>query len=196
MKPVFVYFNGPPRSGKDECVKGLWMWAKRRPKTNGEVRIYKISMARPLKLALGALIGRNLSEVEAAKEDEIAPGLTGRQALISLSTWAKGTIRKDILALLALDEVRRILATVAGKPIVPVFAFSDIGFEFELDPFVRGYPGCEHLLIRLFRHGFSFRGDNREYIQGFDRTTDVKDKKEVADLHREVASIVEELIHD
>lgn len=83
-------------------------------------------------------------------------GMTQREFLIKISEeWVKPTFGEDYFGQAASLQA----ANVDGDCI-----FTDSGFPLEVEPFkVAGY---EVVLFRLYRKGYNFHGDSRDYLFG------------------------------
>lgn len=147
-----IFFNGPPRSGKDTAVNylaGTRLWGS-------------FKMSQPLKDAARAFFDispHGVKSLEAIK-DEPLPELfddSYRKVQISLSEdWAKPRYGADVFGKLAARRVSHILS--------PVALCSDSGFAEEAEPILRQIGRKNALLVRLHRSGHTFTGDSRSYI--------------------------------
>lgn len=154
-----IFFNGPPRSGKDTICDLL---ASKR-------RLARLKFADPLKDQCCALLGIDRAELERIKDfpHPVFNGGTPRQYLINLSEKLIKPIYGD--QFFGKASVHKI----EYNNIRGLIAFSDSGFKSEAVPVVKlvGLQRC--VKINIMRKGTSFENDSRSYwhmdgLQEFD----------------------------
>lgn len=146
-----IFFNGPPRAGKDTGTGLLTRL------TQATI----ISFAEPLKLQTAALLGVSLKELEAIK-DLPHPALNGgtpRQYMINLSEKMIKPCYGDEffghVAVNKLNKTQNILSNLIG--------FSDSGFASEAKPVVTRFGIDNCVKIEIERDGCDFTNDSRSY---------------------------------
>lgn len=170
-----IFLNGPPKSGKDTAVRFIlkeWLNVRHR------------KFASPLKAACAGLFGIEgelLKELEAEGspiKNEPRPELFGhtwREALIWLSEKCmKPHYGKDVFGQLMANELL--------KPTPSRFTvISDAGFPDEAMPVMKrfGIQNCH--LFRIYREGYTFNGDSRNYWFENDLPNDLH----IEDIHNE-----------
>lgn len=165
LAPKAVLFNGPPRCGKDSLSDGIVGCAD----FKGHYR-EKLSFGRFPKEGAHASFGLKVrfDHYEDSKDvpSEDFLGMTPRQAYITHSEqYMKPCYGKDVYARLMVSLIKRKLdkITIHHKP--PMFMFSDIGFQEELDVLANDVFGAENtLLVQLHRIGADFKNDSRTYV--------------------------------
>lgn len=156
MQTKVIIFNGPPGSGKDhaclylrhisDSIHHLEFKSKLIELT---CAIYDITIKE-----FYSIYTRELKELPS----EIFNGLSPRQALIFVSEDViKPKFGKDYMGVSATKRIQQ------NK----INAFSDGGFYEELEP-VYNKVGAENMLIaRIYRNGYTYEGDSRNYIKSF-----------------------------
>jgi hypothetical protein len=153
MNKKIVFFNGPPRVGKDTLVMGL---------LSKFPTAINIKFSTPLKTALPVFFGLTQSQIDMLEQNKDAPrnyflGKSWRDVQISLSEdWAKpifgnrvfGNITKNI---------------IENEDDTNIFLISDSGFQEEAAALVEQFGKENCLLIRLKREGTNFDNDSRSY---------------------------------
>jgi len=146
-----IFFNGPPRSGKDTACSLVGI------RTQATV----ISFAAPLKLQTAVLLGVSLVELEAIKDlpHPALKGGTPRQYMINLSEkMIKPCYGDDFSGHVAIDKIER-----SSNILSDMVLFSDSGFRSEAEPVVNRY-GLENCVkIEIERDGSDFSNDSRSY---------------------------------
>jgi len=164
-KPIIVFVNGPARSGKDTFGTAM-------VDAFGSRRVYLTKMAKALKERTHALYGltgwieRDVLPAHDAFEDvKDAPnacflGLTPRQAYIAVSErYMKPLHGQDVWG-------RMLLRDIQECPHEPeIVVITDSGFAAEALPTINHFGAERCILVRLRRHGFTFEGDSRGYIE-------------------------------
>lgn len=157
-----IFFNGPPRSGKDTAVEAVGNDRDFRER-------YHIVIDRssaPMKNAIGAMFDRNPIELEATK-DRINPVLlhmTYRTAQIKLFQWMARTFEPGILGLLLGRRLTRQMALFDSVDVPLLALIPDMGNDEELTSFLEYVSPENILIVRLSRSGTSFDGDCRTYV--------------------------------
>jgi len=153
MSKKIVFFNGPPRVGKDTLVMGLLS-------TFPTSRNIKFST--PLKTALPVFFGLTQAQIDALEQNKDTPrnyflGKSWRDVQISLSEeWAKPTFGKRVFG----DITKNI---IENEDDANIFLISDSGFQEEAAALVEQFGKENCLLIRLKREGTNFDNDSRSY---------------------------------
>lgn len=152
MTKKVIFFNGPPRCGKDTSVNRL-------------VKLYMdaehIKFSDPMKEALPVFFGLSKNEtymIENKKEEKLEEllGMSWREVQISLSeTWAKPTFSKEVFGKIALNKIKKSNSSL--------FFISDSGFVEEAATIINSIGENNCLLIRLYREGCDFSKDSRSY---------------------------------
>lgn len=173
-----VFFNGPPRCGKDTVVKRLL-----------KLNIYnsqEIKFSSPLKESLPIFFGLSAEEVnnlEMNKEvsSDLLLGKSWREAQISLSeTWAKPIFGKDVFGKIALNKI------YSGKK--DISFISDSGFLSEAETVINSLGQENCLLVRMYRIGCDFSKDSRSYWS--------HDYKQLKEIHIHNDSTIEKLVNN
>lgn len=162
-RPVVIFINGPPRSGKDTLGNGLRNIAIDRD------RVYLTKMAKPLKERTHALYGlfgpdgkplpHDAFELVKDEPREEFLGLTPRNAYIEVSErYMKPVHGQDVWGKMLVKDVEHERGT---RDIVTV---TDSGFACEAEPVIRRFGVERCLLLRLYRENCSFINDSRSYI--------------------------------
>lgn len=165
MKLILI--NGAPKSGKDFAAHAIESWAKDKMSFVWE------KFSKPHKVAFAAMMNKsvdtwgNVEHYEDHK-DRIIPalGVSYRQWQIDFSEkFMKPLYGDEIFAKLfiARTELRR--ETPGYLCVV-----SDCGFQVELDVITRTWFNPDVLLIRIYREGYSFAGDSRQFVYAHKRS--------------------------
>lgn len=162
MDTKVIFFNGPPRCGKDTAAKYLFQ-------TRKGVVFDRFSM--PCKMAFAALLTHagkqaninefgDLEPYESTKGDNIPwLGVSYRQWQIDFSEkFMKPLYGDDIFARLFIERNRE----QKGK--AKLIVIPDSGFASEVGPIVDHFGEKNCLLVRTHRPGYDFTGDSRSYI--------------------------------
>lgn len=152
-----VFFNGPPRSGKDTLAKALAIMAP----AYRVVKFAKILKERTH--ALYGLVDLPHDFFESTKDIPQAAfmGLSPRQAYINVSERCMKPVHGDeVFGRLLLGEIS---FTEKGRG----FLISDSGFAPEAMPIINHYGAENCLLVRIHAEdrGCSFSNDSRGYIE-------------------------------
>lgn len=153
MSKKIVFFNGPPRVGKDTLVMGL---------LNKFPTSRNIKFSTPLKTALPVFFGLTQAQIDALEQNKDTPrnyflGKSWRDVQISLSEdWAKPTFGKRVFG----DITKNI---IENEDDANIFLISDSGFQEEAAALVEQFGKENCLLIRLKREGTNFDNDSRSY---------------------------------
>lgn len=163
-QPTIVFVNGPARSGKDTFGTAM-------VDAFGSRRVYLTKMAKQLKERTHALYGltnwidRELAPHDAFEDVKDEPnhwfmGITPRQAYIGVSElYMKAVHGQDVWG-------RMLLRDILECPHEPeLVVITDSGFAAEAVPTIKHFGADNCILVRLRRHGFTFAGDSRSYIE-------------------------------
>jgi hypothetical protein len=188
-----IWFNGPPKSGKDTCANYI------RDKLGADYCLH-IKLADPINNALRGLFSyideETWIELRESKKDakvDILMNKSLRDSFISFSEdWAKKFYSPDIFGLIAAERIR--LAIKQNKNIHTV-VFSDSGFVEELLAVKRVISHANHYLIRIHREGYSFVNDSRSYLSNICETElDIQNTSFLA-LFRELDKVLQPILH-
>lgn len=155
-----VLLNGPPGVGKDTLAVLL-----------GDYGFHHHCFKEQLYQETASFFGVPLHTFKAWAQNrdkkevhQAALGMSPREALIHVSEEVikpkHGKTYFGKAAALRCERQRSKLAV-----------FSDSGFAEEVEPLVEHFDTV--VLIRLYREGYSFAGDSRAYLDGFQHTYDV-----------------------
>jgi hypothetical protein len=143
--------NGPPRSGKDTFGEFCL--------TQENVEIIKF--AEPLHAAARASVPpRELEYYAYTHKEEVIPslGISYRQLCIEISeNFYKPTFGIDVFGRIA-------ASTMSGLGKGYTWVITDSGFAYEAKPVIDLVGASNCTLIRLHRHGCSYKNDSRSYI--------------------------------
>ena len=168
-----IFFNGPPRSGKDTAANAMVRYMT--VKDLAHVSPYKLSIATPLKKAtheLYGITGKDHNYYEQQKDEPQSKllGLTPREAYMSLAeTYAKVLHDKSffgkvfVTRLKEFDREVNVRATINQELVIFI---SDCGFIDEIIPIIAKAGKANCLLIRVGRSGYDFSKDSRGYLNG------------------------------
>lgn len=157
-----ILLNGPPRSGKDTAAG--FILAEYGPS------VAILRMSEPIKSAFAGMMLEYTqyeanSRVHASFEenkDQQHPFLrvSYRQWQIDFSErFMKPRYGNNIFARLFLRNIQGGWCKDADVVVVP-----DCGFQIEFETLLAAFGPSDISLIRLYRQGYSFAGDSREYI--------------------------------
>lgn len=159
MTKKIILFNGCPSSGKDWASKYLL----NKYQDNNKGLIFKTDkFARVLKERTHALYGfswkpHDFYELVKEVPTEDFMGLTPRQAYINVSEiYFKQVHGKDVFG--------KILAKEIDKYKWDVLFITDSGFIEEAEVLINKYGEENVILVRIYRDGYSFKGDSRNYL--------------------------------
>lgn len=153
MNKKIIFFNGPPRSGKDTIVTRL---LSRFPTAQD------IKFSTPLKTSLPVFFGLSSSQIKLLEQDKEVPkdyflGKSWREVQISLSEeWAKPVFGGRVFG----NITRNI---IDNNEDANIFLISDSGFQEEASALIEHFGKANCLLIRLKREGTDFSKDSRSY---------------------------------
>lgn len=154
---MLIVLNGPPGAGKDTLALAL----------NKAVGMRTLSFKKPMWEIAEALLGSlkfeefcDLYHDRATKEQPQAwlAGLSPRQFFIHISeNVAKPLFGDEYFGLRLKEDYDDIILSGDSMAVV-----SDGGFSTELFPFIKAHE--EVVVFRLYREGYSFGGDSRNYL--------------------------------
>ena len=195
-----IFFNGPPRSGKDTAALHTIEKFNFLPTVDKDWRARKVQtvhfdrFAMPIKLAFAACVGVSADKYgvvepyESTKED-IIPwlGVSYRQWQIDFSEkFMKPFYGKNIFSQLFVTRNK----DRPGLIVVP-----DSGFLEEVGPVAENFGSSNVLLVRIHRPGFTFAGDSRSYITGVgDIEYDVHNDSTQENFEKKIEAIVSDFI--
>lgn len=152
MNKKIIFFNGPPRSGKDTIVNRL---LKR------YLYCENIKFSNPLKTALPVFFGLSKEQIDSLESEKETPkdyllGKSWRETQISLSEdWAKKIFGSRVFGDITLNVVK-------NSP-NQLFLISDSGFQEEAGSLIEYFGKDNCLLLRISRKGTNFSNDSRSY---------------------------------
>lgn len=160
----FLLFNGPPRSGKDTAALAAWDYLTETPRWNKYSPVWE-KFSFPNKRAFAGQMNGfidnwgNVEDYEDKKGEDIPIlGVSYRQWQIDYSEkFMKPMYGEDIFGRLLLKRC----LDFTTKPNTPIFIVSDCGFQVEVEA-LRGHNVC---LFSMLRHGTSFEGDSRQWVE-------------------------------
>jgi hypothetical protein len=188
-----IWFNGPPKSGKDTCAKYVI-------DKLGINHCLHIKLADPINKALRGLFSHidkeTWNELREFKKDikvDILMNKSLRDSFISFSEdWAKKFYGPDIFGIIAAERIQ--LATKQNRSIHTV-VFSDSGFVEELLAVKRVINNAKHFLIRIHRDGCSYKNDSRSYLSNVCETELDIQNTSLLDLFRELDNVLQTILH-
>lgn len=167
MTTKVIFFNGPPRCGKDTAairtMNKFSQWHDRHDDRDGHIKFDRFAM--PLKFGFAGIAAAdcvdkfgNVEPYESKKGEVIDwLGVSYRQFQIDLSEkFMKPFYGEDIFARLFIQRNMNF----RGKAIV----VPDSGFVEEVAPIAEHFGMDNILLLRIHRPGTDFTGDSRSYL--------------------------------
>jgi len=184
-----IWFNGPPKSGKDTCANYI------RDKLGTNYCLH-IKLADPINRALRGLFSHideeTWTELRESKKDikvDVLMHKSLRDSFISFSEdWAKKFYTPEIFGLIAAETIK--LAIKKNNNIHTV-VFSDSGFQEELLAVKRSIKSAKHFLIRIHREGCNYTNDSRSYLNNVCETELDIQNTSFLELFRELDSILQ-----
>lgn len=187
-----VFFNGPPRSGKDLAGKML-------AEMLGE-GVVQLKFAEPLKLATHAALAmlQGLPNIpapaafEATKDEPMVEflGVTPRQAYIGMSeNFCKPLFGPGVFGELL---ARKVNALPEDTRYVIV---TDCGFQEELDVFLE-LVDAEVTVAQIHRDGYDFAEDSRGYVQIPGSTEILYNRGTIQDFRLQVVYLMTALLEN
>lgn len=159
MNKKIIFFNGPPRVGKDTIVTGL---LSRFPTAQN------IKFSTPLKSALPVFFGLTQSQIDNLEQNKDTSkdyflGKSWREVQIYLSeNWAKPIFGNKVFGNITKNIIN-------NDHDANIFLISDSGFQEEAEALIDHFGKENCLLIRLKRENTNFDNDSRSYwVNKFD----------------------------
>lgn len=198
-----IFFNGPPRAGKDAAARFL----HNSQLGSKEKRVYKasIKMAAPLKNAVHSLFGlhgvpHGAFEHSKDKPSPMLEQYKPRDLYISMSEdYVKKHFDEFFFGKIAVTQVKEALSSVpkCTPGDIMLILVSDSGFAPEALPLIEEYGAENCLLVRLRREGCDFRNDSRSYIhlnkEGL-LETDISNNGSLEDLEAILYKVAKEFV--
>lgn len=164
-----ILFNGPPRSGKDTAASYAQAYClrNRRVPYRRALASYFFDIMAPILAVPAAELIRTYEDEKDTKKYN---GFSLRELIILFSrTFAWPTFGDNFLAVRTADQwlrpcLQRHDPGVTERLGPPVFIISDLGRPSELLPFLPFFDPEDILIIRLYREGYSFENDCRQYV--------------------------------
>lgn len=187
-----IFFNGPPKCGKDEAAKFLRAnWDALDLPGNPILRRF----SHPNKMAFAGLVDAkidadgNVETWEAAK-DHPHPLLNGK----SYRQWQIDFSEKFMKPLYGDDIFGRLFVNaVHDKTNSSVYLVPDCGFEVEPETVVTLLPKARVFLIRIYRRGCDFSLDSRSYIEApsipYENVYNIHNNGDLAHYHDTLAKL-------
>lgn len=154
---TIVFFNGPPRAGKDTAGSVLF---------DRTTTVHIDKFARMLKESCHAAYGVRLRHKPAPHDyfesnkdtpQSVFFGKTPRQIYIAFSeTYMKPTHGQDVFGKMLLEDLR--------YKSHRFIAITDSGFVKEADVLINHYGAANCVLVRLSRDGCDYSNDSRSHI--------------------------------
>ena len=171
-KPVVIMFNGPPRSGKDSACEIIM---EHFPEVHyayfKEVLYEETAKILGLNFTFWARVCQNNNLKDLPMLD-LTPGkasglMTPRDILIYLAEkvlkpqhGVDFIARKTASTIVDLIKLQREQSNEAAVIVVP-----DLGFDYEIDTFREMLPNAHVISVAVYRPGFTFEGDSRNYVK-------------------------------
>lgn len=170
MKPIII-LNGPPGCGKDTI-------ASRLTKHQYIGMSFKSPMFRIAKTVLGPnRFDDFMKKYNNRKlKEKVWPviGMSPRQFMIHVSEdFVKPLMGQNTFGYLAAEDVKVI---ISDMPWAKGVVFSDGGFPSELEDLSK-VEGAFPFVVRLYREGYTFEGDSRNYMETSDLDITLVDGK-------------------
>ena len=171
-KPVVIMFNGPPRSGKDSACEIIM---KHFPEVHyayfKDILYEETAKILGLNYSFWARVCQNNNLKDLPMLD-LTPGkssglMTPRDILIYLAEKVlKPKYGQDFIArgtadtIVELIQLQREQSNEAAVIVVP-----DLGFDYEIDTVRKMIPDAHVVSVAVYRPGFTFEGDSRNYVK-------------------------------
>lgn len=173
-----ILFNGPPRSGKDECAKILIRHRL----------CYVERFSNPLKRTISALLDRSMSDLEETKDEKLY--FDNKCSYRDLQIWLSEECMKPkfgqrVFGWLLGERLLRVDTSLPSYVIIP-----DSGFEAELFG-LEDTGAWDIRVIRIERPGRTFDGDSRSYLPHPDYT--IFNDGTLEDLETELMSAIKDI---
>jgi hypothetical protein len=170
LKPIFIIFNGPPRSGKDTAKDSVARWLKDNYR---DTYVANITFSDLMKSSLPILYGIDIDEwnerYNSDAKDEPWDKLFGwsqRQILIS---YAEEQLKRihgtDVFPRLLKNKIESTMKRVWQEHRQQCVFLMDVGFDEEFKEFTEMVGKDRCMLIKIERKGCNFSHDSRKYIR-------------------------------
>lgn len=172
-KPLVVMFNGPPRSGKDSACEIIMEHFPEVHYAYFKEVLYKES-AKILGLDFnfwasvcqnGDLKDKPMLTMTAGETGAV---MTPRDILIYLAEKVlKPKHGKDFIARETANTIAELIQLQREKSNEEaVIVVPDLGFDYEIDTVRKMLPDAHVISVAVYRPGFTFKGDSRNYVKG------------------------------
>lgn len=171
-KPVVIMFNGPPRSGKDSACEIImehfpevyYAYFK-------EVLYEETAKILGLNFTFWARVCQNNNLKDLPMLD-LTPGkasglMTPRDILIYLAEKVlKPKYGQDFIARGTADTIAELIQLQREQSNEEaVIVVPDLGFDYEIDTVRKMIPDAHVISVAVYRPGFTFEGDSRNYVK-------------------------------
>jgi hypothetical protein len=170
MTPKIVFFNCPPRAGKDLTAEVM---LRSRYCLSKNLRPASLK-EQLLEVALSAIPDHNLVFQTIYDKDKEVPqrflnGLSPRQYLTKVSEeWLKPTFGNDYFGKMLRKSIQQDLK---DNRHTDAYLVTDGGFGAEIQPLIDYFGTDNVLIIQWGREGSSFQHDSRDYIKDYPDNT-------------------------
>lgn len=171
-KPVVVLFNGPPRSGKDSACEII---IKHFPEVHyayfKEILYIETAKILGLDFNFWAKVCQNgdLKDISmlTMSAGETGALMTPRDILIYIAEKVlKPKHGKDFIARMTADSIIDLIKLQRVRSNEPaVVVVPDLGFDYEIDTVRKMIPDAHVISVAVYRPGFTFEGDSRNYVK-------------------------------
>lgn len=153
MTAKIILLNGAPQSGKDTLAKYL----------EKEVRAKHLKYAAKVREIAGIIHPKVNFWDETIKDIalECLSFQTPREILIKVGMALRTGLDKNVWVESLAEQIE---AEYWGKTIAVV---SDCGFQNEVDVMIQRFGEQNVLLIQIYRNGYTFENDSRNYVDGY-----------------------------
>lgn len=164
-----IFFNAPPRSGKDEAVDNyINTFTEKHKHHIGFPYPQKLKLAEPIKSALKGLLGltdKEFNYYDNHEKDTPQPRLMGyswRQLCIKMSEdFTKKLFNKEYFGEVLTYKVDELYMSRVRPT---QFLISDGGFDYELNPIIKAFGNESVHVVKINRPNHEFGNDSRGWI--------------------------------